>query len=64
MLRPAERVHHFVHSSASGYLKASNEIRLDERWRSELAAADIAAIEAAMARIDAFRDRLQPAGGA
>lgn len=61
MLRPAERVHHFVHSSASGYLKASNEIRLDERWREELTPSQLAAIEAEMKRIDAFKGRLTPA---
>jgi hypothetical protein len=62
MLRPADRVHHFVHSSASGYLEASNEIRLDERWRAELTPSQLAAIEAEMSRIDAFRDRFEPAG--
>jgi len=31
MLQPTGKIHHFVNSSVSGYLKASNEIRRDER---------------------------------
>jgi hypothetical protein len=57
MLRPADRVHHFVHSSASGYLRESNEIQLDERWRDELPAQALARIEAAMERLEVFRNR-------
>lgn len=57
MLRPADQVHHFVHSSASGYLKASNEIHLDERWRHELPREALAAIERAMERLEVFRGR-------
>jgi hypothetical protein len=38
MLRPQEQEHHFAHSSTSSYTKSqASEIRLDERWRRELA---------------------------
>ena len=36
MLLPAEQEHHFIHSSMSPYLKNSNEIRVDERWRKDM----------------------------
>lgn len=51
MLTPADRVHHFVHSSSSGYLRNSNELRRDERWKEELEPASIARIEAVMRRV-------------
>ena len=38
MLRPQEHEHHFAHSSTSPYARSlSDEIRLDQRWRDELA---------------------------
>jgi hypothetical protein len=58
MLQPAAREQHLVHSSASRYSRTSAEIKLDERWRRELTAEQIARIEAAMARLEVFRDRL------
>ena len=61
MLRPADQVHHFVHSSASGYLKASNEIRRDERWREELRPDQVAAIEEVMGQLDCFQGRFESA---
>ena len=61
MLRPADQPHHFVHSSASGYLRASNEIRLDERWRNELSAENLARIEKAMESLRVFDGRVQAA---
>jgi hypothetical protein len=36
MLMPDDRVHHFIRSSTSGYLKGSNTLRRDERWRQDL----------------------------
>jgi hypothetical protein len=39
MLAPDDRVHHFIRASTSGYLKGSNAIRKDERWREELSPA-------------------------
>lgn len=57
VLRPADAVHHFVHSSASGYLKGSNEIALDERWRRELTAEQIDAIEKKMRKIPELAER-------
>ena len=58
MLRPAEKDHHFVHSSTSGYLKASNEIRLDERWREELPAEAIREVERVMRKLPCFEGRV------
>lgn len=59
LLRPADGVHHLVHSSTSGYLKGSNDIRLDERWRKELSPADLVRIEDAMEDLEAFRGRFE-----
>jgi Sulfotransferase domain len=66
MLRPAEKPHHFVHSSVSGYLKASNEIRRDERWQEELPFDAIERIERVMKKLSCFDGRMEvhraPAG--
>jgi hypothetical protein len=59
MLRPADGVHHLVHASSSGYLKGSNDVRLDERWRRELPPATLAEIEDAMAGLGAFEGRFE-----
>jgi hypothetical protein len=58
VLRPADRAHHFVHSSVSGYLQSSNEIRLDERWRGELEPEVLARIERDMGRSPLLRGYL------
>ena len=58
MLRPAEKDHHFVHSSVSGYLKASNEIRRDERWREELSVDAIREVERVMRKLPCFEGRV------
>lgn len=57
MLRPADKIHHFVSGSASDYLEGSNEIRLDERWRTTLTAEQIRRIEKMMERVELFRSR-------
>ncbi|MBI4529406.1 MAG: sulfotransferase [Deltaproteobacteria bacterium] len=57
MLRPADKIHHFVSGSVSPYLKDSNEIRLDERWRSALSPDEIKLIERKMTRVEVFRSR-------
>ncbi len=62
MLRPADAEHHFVHSSRSRYLKGLNEMRVDERWRTELSAADRHRVERAMRRLPAQRAYLAPPG--
>jgi len=51
-----------VHSSASRYSKTASEIRLDERWRHELSADQIARIEAGMRRVPVLRERLGSPG--
>jgi hypothetical protein len=55
-LRPADQVHHFVHSSTSGYLKGTNEIKLDERWHEVWSPADLARIETAMRGLPSVAD--------
>ncbi len=52
--RPADAVHHLVHASASRYLAGSNDVRRDERWRTELTATELAAIEREMRRVPAL----------
>jgi hypothetical protein len=64
LLRPADGVHHLVHSSTSGYLKGTNDIRLDERWRKELSPEHLTRIEDAMERLDVFRGRFERASAA
>ena len=41
MLFPANKSHHFIHSSTSGYLRNANQLVIDERWRHELQPEDI-----------------------
>jgi hypothetical protein len=49
MARLVEREHHFAHSSRSRYAQSlANEIRLDERWREELAPSVRAEVERRM----------------
>ena len=57
MLRPADTVHHFVHSSVSGYLRDRSDIRLDERWRQELDVGAIARIEGVMKAVPVLREQ-------
>lgn len=57
MLRPADKIHHFVSGSASDYLQDSNEIRVDERWRTALTAEQIRRIEEMMSGVDLFSSR-------
>lgn len=60
MLQPAGKVHHFVNASVSGYLKASNEIRRDERWQEELPVETIREIERVMRKLACFEGRFEP----
>jgi hypothetical protein len=55
LLHPSRSVVHLVHSSASGYLKNVDAIRLDERWRRELDPHQVRRIEDAMSGLEAFR---------
>jgi hypothetical protein len=57
MLRPDEKVHHFIFSSTSKYEKGSGRFVLDERWRRELTPEEIRRVEAMMARIPVLRDK-------
>jgi hypothetical protein len=51
MLSPADKVHHFLHSSRSGYLKNINELKLDERLRRELDSQQLDEIQKVMKKI-------------
>jgi len=57
MLRPAGHAHHFTHANGMTYLGRGNEIRKDERWRSELPADLREEIEDSMRRVPFLRDR-------
>lgn len=57
LMNPADREHHFIHSSVSPYLRGKNEIRIDERWRKELSADQIALINRKMRKVDLYRQR-------
>lgn len=56
MLRHSEKEHHFIDSSGSPYLKGSNKIKNDERWRCELQPEIIDRIEEMMLAIPFLRD--------
>lgn len=57
MLHPNDAEHHFIHSSVSEYSTKREDIRLDERWRSQLDSAARTRIEAVMREIPLLRDR-------
>jgi len=59
MLRPADQPHHFMHSSESGYLKGTNEIRGDERWRTELEPKLRSRVERMMQRVELYAPYLE-----
>ncbi|MBK8179957.1 MAG: sulfotransferase [Planctomycetes bacterium] len=59
MLHPSRETVHLVHSSASGYLKNIDAIRLDERWRRDLDDGQRSRIEDAMEGLEVFRGRLE-----
>lgn len=55
MLFPADKTHHFVYSSTSGYMKNVNNLKVDERWRSELMNEQIKQIEVVMEKVEILR---------
>lgn len=57
LLTPANGEHHFLHSSVSAYLKNSNILRADERWRHELTPEQTARIEQKTHGIKVYRER-------
>ncbi len=56
MLRPSDGEHHFVHSSASPYLRGSNEIRRDDRWRRELRPEHLALIRSRLSHLPGYQN--------
>lgn len=57
MLEPEGKPHHMVHANSMKYLGRSNQIRLDERWRTEVSPEARAKIEAVMRRVPLLRQR-------
>ena len=55
MMNPAEKIHHFIHSSTSGYMKNLNTLVVDERWRHELRKEDIDKIESVVNKVGLLR---------
>lgn len=56
LLRPSARPYHFMYSKKTAELDRGEELRLDERWRSELSPGDAARIAAAMGRVRFYRE--------
>jgi len=59
LLRPADREHHFLHSSVSPYLKGSNTVRADERWGQELSPEQVERVARKLRKFTLYRDRYQ-----
>ena len=57
LLRPDDKVHHFVKASGSSYLKGNNRFQLDERWRRELQPEVIDRISNYLKSVPIYRDR-------
>jgi hypothetical protein len=57
MLTPDSKVHHFVRSSGSNYLKGTNRFQLDERWRRELVPEQIELISNYLKNVPIYRER-------
>lgn len=55
MLKLADKSHHFIHSSASTYLRNVNQLKIDERWKDELSDKDIIQVEEVIKRLDILR---------
>ena len=55
MMNPAEKIHHFLYSSTSEYMKNLNTLVVDERWCHELRKEDIDKIESVIKKVDLLR---------
>ena len=56
LLRPSPEPYHFMYSKKTSALDRGDELRLDERWRSELAPRDAARIASAMKGLRFYRE--------
>jgi hypothetical protein len=63
LLAENRKPYHFLYSKKTGALDKGSRVELDERWRSELAPADVERIERTMRRVRFYRG-LYPAGSA
>ena len=57
MLTPDSKIHHFVRSSGSNYLKGTNRFQLDERWRRELTPEQTGVIRKYLKDVPIYRER-------
>lgn len=55
MLEPADKTHHFIHSSTSTYLRNVNQLKIDDRWKYELTDKDVRQVEGVVKRVDILR---------
>jgi len=59
MLAPDAKVHHFVRSSLSGFLKGAHRFQVDERWRSDLTPEQIKTIDKKLSSFAIYGERYQ-----
>ncbi len=63
MLFPADKTHHFIHSSTSGYMKNANKLVVDKRWHHELWPEDIQKINTVTEKVDLLKHRYSQTEG-
>jgi hypothetical protein len=59
MLTPDAKLHHFVSSNASTYIRTTTRFQLDERWRRELKPEQIALISNYLKSVPVYRTRYE-----
>ncbi len=57
LLTPSRAEHHFIHASISPYLRGTDKLSKDERWKEELSPDQINETERAMRKSQILRDR-------
>jgi hypothetical protein len=57
LISPAAKIHHLATYSVSPYMKGASELRLDERWRTDISPADLALISNHLKSLSLYRDR-------
>lgn len=57
LLTPSAKIHHFLSSNRSAYLKSNDRFQLDERWRRELPPEHIARISDYLKGVRVYRER-------
>ena len=59
MLGPNAQLQHLIRASGSPYLKGTNDLRQDERWRDELTPEQIREISRVLREVPIYRERYQ-----